>query len=195
MVYHFYYPLKLCWFLLNTTLSSVFLMAPKLFKDVSQAPSVSLRIYLFFLSLQRMWGAECRRLKALFGRYPDAEVYSFLPLIYQAMFLFWLLHISCHRFFCVTQHTRSLLPPESLFWSFFLIIQCFVFHHRHAIYSHTFPWFTFATYFISCWLHESLTELTLSWMAVPLGGYWRWNSLLVPQTVRYLFYMYAVFHS
>lgn len=29
-----------------------------------------------------------------------------------------------------------------------------------------------------------LWEFTLSRLAIPLGGYWRWNSLLVPQTVR-----------
>lgn len=47
----------------------------------------------------------CRRLKALFGRYPDAEVYSFLHLICQAMFFIGLLHLSCYRPFFLLLNT------------------------------------------------------------------------------------------
>lgn len=95
---------------LQTELS---VLLPKQFSAVSQADWLvhkSESIIVFFP--QRMWAVGCRRLKALFGRYPDVEVYSFLHLICQAMLLVRPFYIWWYRLYffpCYSTHNITII--------------------------------------------------------------------------------------
>lgn len=147
-----------------------------------------LKLFILFFSIirkidwlicffsRRIWRVGCRRLKVLFGRYPDAEVYSVHTCI----------DIS-RQCFCSAvwkpildiPHTKALLQlnVHIILIAFLLLLNI-----------HYFDFVTWSCYlwlFLNAFLWLlSLTEFAFSWVAFPLGGHWRWNCFLVPQTVR-----------
>lgn len=111
-------------YLLTVLQTELSVLLPKQFSAVSQADWLvhkSELIIVFFP--QRMWAVGCRRLKALFGRYPDVEVYSFLHLICQAMLFVRPFYIWWYRLYffpCYSTHNITIIIyKKSLYTLYF----------------------------------------------------------------------------